>query len=92
MPVVREYQQRMTEAGEKEFDFTSIEGFLMAKVFTEGMRRAGKNLTRESLINALESMKDVSLGGFSITFGPNDHEGSRYTDLSIIGTRGRFVH
>jgi ABC-type branched-subunit amino acid transport system substrate-binding protein len=92
MPVVREYQQRMTEAGEKEFDFTSMEGFLMAKVLTEGMRRAGKNLTRDALINALESMKDVNLGGFSITFGPNDHEGSRYTDLSIIGTRGRFVH
>ncbi len=41
--IVREYQQRMTEAGHKDFDFSSMEGFLAAKVFTEGLRRAGKN-------------------------------------------------
>lgn len=32
------------------------------------------------------------LGGFNITFGPNDHEGSRFTDLSIIGPGNRFIH
>jgi branched-chain amino acid transport system substrate-binding protein len=91
-PVVREYQQRMTEAGQKEYDFSSMEGFLMAKVLVEGLRRAGKALTRDALITGLESMKDVNLGGFNITFGPKDHEGSKYTDLTIIGRDGRFVH
>lgn len=90
--VVREYQQRMTEAGQKEFDFSSMEGFLIAKVFVEGLRRAGKPLTRETLIAGLESMKDVNLGGFNINFSPKDHEGSKYTDLTIIGRDGRFVH
>lgn len=89
--VVREYQQRMKEAGAAEFDFSSMEGFLIGKVFVEGVRRAGRNLTRESLIAGLESMKDVNLGGFEISYSAKDHAGSRYTDLTIIGTGGRFV-
>jgi len=92
LAVVREYQQRMTEAGHKDFDFSSLEGFLAAKVFTEGVRRAGKTLTRESLITGLESMRQVDLGGFVVDYGPKDHEGSRYIDLTIIGRSGRFVH
>jgi ABC-type branched-subunit amino acid transport system substrate-binding protein len=90
-PVVREYQQRMKEAGQTEFDFSSMEGFLIGKVFVEGVRRAGKNLTRDALITALESMKDVNLGGFEINYSPRDHSGSKYTDLTIIGRDGRFV-
>lgn len=91
MPVVREYQQRMKEAGQTELDFSSMEGFLIGKVFVEGVRRAGKNLTRDTFITALESMKEVNLGGFEISYSPRDHSGSKYTDLTIIGRDGRFV-
>ena len=90
--VVREYQQRMTEAGNKDFDFSSMEGFLAAKVFTEGLRRAGaKNLSRDSLITALESLRDYNLGGFSVNYSDKSHEGSRYTDITIIGRNGKFM-
>lgn len=92
VPVVREYQQRMTEAGQKEFDFSSMEGFLMAKVFVEGVKRAGRSLTREGLINALESMHDLNLGGFNISYSAKNHEGSKFTDLSIIGRDSKFAH
>jgi len=90
--VVREYQQRMTETGHKDFDFSSMEGFLAAKVFTEGLRRAGgKTLTRESFMTALESMRDHNLGGFTVNYTPQSHEGSRFTDLTIIGRGGKFM-
>jgi ABC-type branched-subunit amino acid transport system substrate-binding protein len=89
--IVREYQQRMMEAGHKDFDFSSMEGFLAAKVFTEGLRRAGKNLTRESLMTALESIRDHNMGGFTVNYGPKSHEGSRFTDLTIIGRGGKFM-
>ncbi|HSV45359.1 MAG TPA: ABC transporter substrate-binding protein [Ramlibacter sp.] len=91
LAIVREYQQHMTESGHKDFDFTSMEGYIAAKVFTEGLRRAGKTPTRESLVQALESMREVNLGGFLVSFGPNDHEASRYIDLTLIGRGGRFV-
>ena len=90
-PIVREYQQRMTESGTKDFDFSSMEGFIAAKVLTEGLRLAGRGLTRESLMTALESLKDYNLGGFAISYGPKDHEGSQFTDLTLLGRGGKFV-
>ena len=90
--VVREYQLRMLEAGHKDFDFSSIEGFLAAKVLTEGLRRAGgKSLSRESLVVALQSLRDYDMGGFSVSYSAKSHEGSRYTDLTTIGRAGKFI-
>ena len=88
----REYQQRMTDAGQKEFDFTSMEGYLTARVLTEGLRRAGRNLTRESLITAMESIHDLNLGGFTVNYSAKDHQGSSFTDLTILGRGGKFMH
>ena len=89
--IVREYQQRMTESGNKDFDFSSMEGFLAAKIFVEGVRRAGKTLTRESLITGLESMREVNLGGFMVNYDPKNHEASRFTEVTIIGRGGKFI-
>lgn len=91
-PMVRDYQQRMTEAGQKDFDFSSLEGYLTARVLVEGLRRAGKNLTRDGLIAGLESMRDVNLGGFTINYSTTDHQASNFTDLTIIGRGGKFMH
>lgn len=90
--IVREYQQHMIESGQKDFDFSSLEGYLTARVFVEGLRRAGKTPTREALITALESIKNLNLGGFTISYSNKDHQGSSYTDLTIIGRDGKFVH
>lgn len=53
-----------------------LEGYLNARVLVEGLRRAGRNLTRESFMNALESMDEFPLGGYaSVAFTPKDHQG-----------------
>jgi len=90
--IVRDYQQRMKDLGQNEFDFSSMEGYLTARVLVEGLRRAGRALTRESLINALESMHDVNLGGFTVNYSAKDHQGSSFTDLSFVGRGGKFMH
>ena len=89
--IVREYQQRMTEAGHKDFDFSSLEGYLTARILVEGLRRAGKNLSREALINGLESIRDFNLGGFTVNYSAKDHQASNFTDLTIIGRGGKFM-
>jgi ABC-type branched-subunit amino acid transport system substrate-binding protein len=91
-PIVREYQQRMTEAGQKDFDFSSLEGYLTARILVEGLRRAGKNLSREGLINGLESMHDMNLGGFTVNYSSKNHQASNFTNLTIIGKGGKFMH
>jgi branched-chain amino acid transport system substrate-binding protein len=91
IPVVREYQKIMTDAGHTDFDFSSMEGFLTAKVFVEGLRRAGRNPTRDGLIAALESITDWDLGGFTIRYGPGDHIASSFIDVTTISRGGRFM-
>ncbi len=90
--IVREYQKLMAAAGQKDYDFSSMEGFLAARVLVEGLRRAGPNLSREGLVKALESLRNYDMAGFTVNYTPENHEGSHYTDLTIIGRGGRFVH
>jgi ABC-type branched-subunit amino acid transport system substrate-binding protein len=84
VPVVKEYQKLINPDGKTELNFSSLEGFISAKVMVEGLRRAGRNLTREGLIKALESMDAYDVGGFKISYSPQDHRGSRYVDLTIF--------
>lgn len=89
--LVKEYQQVLKTAGITDYNFSSIEGFIAAKVFTEGLRRAGRDLTREKFIAALETMGNVDLGGFVVNFTPTNHNGSQFVELTIIGRGGKFV-
>ena len=91
VPVVKEYQELSAKAGYTDYNFSAMEGFLSAKVAVEGLRRAGRNLTREGYIAALERMQDVDLGGFFISYSPTNHAGSRFVDLTIIGRGGKFL-
>ncbi|QRQ87784.1 ABC transporter substrate-binding protein [Cupriavidus oxalaticus] len=92
LPVVREYLRLLQAAGKpNEFDYASIEGYIAAKAFTEGLRRAGKDLTREKLVTALESMRSVDLGGFIVNFTPENHVGSRFVEMTVINSKGQVI-
>jgi branched-chain amino acid transport system substrate-binding protein len=71
--------------------YAAMEGFVAAKVLVEGLRRAGRNLTREGFIRALESMQNVDLGGLMLGYGEGDHTGSEFVELTMIGKNGRFL-
>jgi ABC-type branched-subunit amino acid transport system substrate-binding protein len=91
LPVVKEYQQLMGKAGQKEFSFSSVEGFIAAKVLVEGLKRTGKDLNREKFIAALEKISDLDIGGYYVGFSPTSHNGSRFVDLTIIARDGKFM-
>jgi ABC-type branched-subunit amino acid transport system substrate-binding protein len=91
VPVVREYHKLSAKAGNKDYNFSAMEGFLVAKVFVEGLRRSGKNLTREGFVDAMEKMNDVDMGGFFIGYSPKSRAGSRFVDMTIIARDGKFL-
>ncbi|HSM88131.1 MAG TPA: ABC transporter substrate-binding protein [Candidatus Limnocylindrales bacterium] len=58
--------------------FVSLEGFVDAMVLVEGLKRAGKDLTREKLVRALESVHDFDTGlgpRLKLNFSPVNHKG-----------------
>jgi len=90
--VVRDYQKAMARVNpQSALGYTSIEGYVAAKVFVEGLRRAGKDLTREKLIAEFEKMTQLDVGGFIVSFAPTNHSGSKYVDLTIIGRGNKLI-
>ena len=91
LPVVREYRKLLAVI-DGDPSFTSLEGFIVAKIMVEGLQRAGRDLDRNRLMTALESLREFDTGGFIVDFGPRDHSGSGFVELTIIGRNGRFLH
>lgn len=89
--IVRDYQKAMKDSGATDLSFTSLEGYIAARILIEGLKRTGKDLTREKLIAALEGMSRIEVGGFPVAFSPKSHDASTFVDLTIIGKDGRFV-
>ncbi|ANQ84226.1 ABC transporter substrate-binding protein [Azoarcus olearius] len=88
-PFVRDYRQAAEKAG-IAYSYASLEGYLAARSFGEAVRRAGRDLTREKLISALENMGDWDAGGMRMAFSPRRHVGMDYVDLTVI-SRGNFT-
>ena len=92
VPLVKEYLDLAKRSGKVDVNFSSLEGFIAAKVLVEGLRRTGKDPTREKFIAAMEGISNLEIGGFLVKFSPDNHNGSQYVDLSMIGREGKFIH
>ena len=89
---VRDYQAVMRASGQDKFNSTSFEGYVNAVVLAEAMRRAGRDLTRESLRSALASMKKFNLGDYPLGFdGAAPFVASHYVEMRVLGQGGRFI-
>ena len=72
---------------------SQLNAFAAAKIFIEGLKRAGRDLSREKLITALEGLYEYDTGVTpSITFGPNRRVGAMgaYV-LSIDPAKREFI-
>jgi len=90
LPGVKRYREHMQRYHpNNEMNRYSLAGYFAAMLFTEGAKRAGRNLTRESLMAALESMKGYDSGILPpITIGP-DHE-TQKQGFWVRVEKGRF--
>ena len=87
-PVSREFVAAAKQQGRVQANLSSMEGYLAAKLFTEGLKRAGGKPTREALIAALESINE-DFGGYRVSFGPGNHVASKFVELSMLTGDGR---
>lgn len=91
-PVVREMRQLppgiVPAAG---ITYTTLEGFIAAKVAVEALRRAGPQPTREKLVAALASLREFDAGGFVVSYAPGSRLGSRFAEVTIVSRGGRLM-
>lgn len=71
--------------------FVSLEGYIASTLLTEGIKRAGKELTTENLITAIENINNLDLGiGTQIHFGPSDHQGSHKVWGTVLNDKAEY--
>ena len=88
IPVVAEYQQLMRSTKtDASFSFTSLEGFIAAKLMTEALERAGPNPTRERLLKALKTIKVLNADGMTFDLTDSDNQASDYVELTFFGAQ-----
>lgn len=92
MALIKQYRELYLRQPGRQPGFSSVEGFIAAKAFVQGLERAGSRLTRASFRAALESATNVDLGGFTLQFSPTSHEASRYVELTVIRRDGNFLY
>ncbi len=89
-PITREFLAAIKRGGSTvQPNFGSMEGYIAAKVFLEGLLRAGPRLSRESLMAGLETMTEYSLGGFRVSLSRTDHVASNLVETSLLTGDGR---
>jgi len=77
LPACEQYSRLLAHYyPQDEPNFVSLEGFINARILIEALRRAGRDITREGFIRAIESIREHYVGiGAVINFGPHDHQG-----------------
>ncbi|HXJ46233.1 MAG TPA: ABC transporter substrate-binding protein [Candidatus Dormibacteraeota bacterium] len=82
------YRRTMSKfASNEPPNFVSLEGFVDAMVMVEGLKRAGKDLTREGLIRGIESLHDfdIELGPqLKLNYSARDHKGFEHVIPTVV--------
>lgn len=89
VPVVADYQRALTLVAPQAVPgFVSLEGYLAGRLLIEGVRRAGAEISPARLLEALRGMSAVDLGGFELSYGPADNQGSDRVYLTRMDANG----
>ena len=77
LPAAEEYNRLLARYFPDETpSFVGFEGFVNAMVLVEGLKRAGRDVNREKLIDSIESIQQFSIGiANPLNFNPTDHQG-----------------
>lgn len=86
MPICHSYLQDLAKyANNAQPSFVSLEGYLVAKLLVAGLHKASAHPSRESLVNAIESLHNIDIGiGEVISYANDRHNGSHSVWPTVI--------
>ncbi len=92
--VVSDFRQTVQEKGAlaPALSHAALQGYITAKFIHEIIRRAGPGADRELLQQGSLSNGNFDLGDFALRFTPQNRQGSRLAELTVIGSDGRFMY
>lgn len=92
IPLVKEYQAALKAVdADAEPGFVTLEGYIVGRLAVMGLEQAGKDVTRESFLNAYWSTGAFEMGGVTLNFGGDDNQGMDDVFLTTIQKDGSFA-
>jgi hypothetical protein len=91
-PGVVEYREDIRALDSGDLSFTSLEGYVVTRLFTQALLLNGPRLTTDEFLHTLDtSMTGVDIGiGTLLEFSATDHQASNTVWGTEIGADGRF--
>ena len=89
--VVAKYQAALkASAPSEQPGFVSLEGYLVGRTIAAALDKVSGEVTRKSFVEAVQKSGGFDLGGFKLTYGPDNNRGSNTVFLTVIEADGTF--
>jgi len=90
-PLMKKYKEAHDKFTPKDrWGIFFYAGFIFAEPMVEGLKRAGRNLTADSFVQGMETLKDFQGIGPKISFGPKQRQGTRSVFLAKVLEGGKI--
>jgi len=84
-PAIRAFAQKYKARYGVDINYLGEMGYTSAQIAIEALQRAGRDLTVDSLVKAMESIQDFhDLFGGTYSFSPTNHHGATAAFLSVV--------
>jgi len=91
IPVVGRYQASLkASAPDAQPGFVSLEGYLVGRAIAAALEKVDGDLTRQTMIDAVQKAGSLDLGGFKLSYSPTSNRGSNEVFLTVIQADGSF--
>jgi branched-chain amino acid transport system substrate-binding protein len=91
IPVVGRYHASLkANAPDAQPGFVSLEGYLVGRAIIAALEKVSGDLTRQTLIEAVQKAGTLDLDGFKLVYGPSNNRGSDQVFLTVIQADGSF--
>lgn len=91
LPVVRNYRALLTKLFDENPSHISLAGYLAARYATPILARLEGGVTREQALAEFQKRTSADLGGFQISFGPQQRRGSSFVTQTMLTADGRLI-
>ena len=84
-PAIKAFTQKYKARYGVDVNYLGEMGYTSAQIAIEALQRAGRDLTLDSLVQAMESIQDFhDLFGGTYSFSPTNHHGATAAFLSVV--------
>ena len=89
IPLVARYQKALKAAEpEAEFDFVSLEGYIVGRLVVEALHRLRPPVTRAGMLRVIREGSVFDLGGITLSYSPGNNQGMDRVFLTRIQADG----